>query len=101
MYFFLSTRNTKFLAIEANAGFKKYSSCHQGQMKVKTCPNGSIFYFAIQCCVPISKFPCQHNCLEKKSQETRKTKQDFRVGNNKGASSSSNESKHGYDYFLE
>ena len=83
------------MAIEANAGFKKYSSCHQGQRKVKKCPNGSIFYFAIQCCVPISKFPCQDNCLGKKSQEKSRNKQNSHVAGN------NNELNQGYDYFLE
>ena len=44
-------------------GFKKYLSCQNGQMKQETCPRGSIFYFLIQCCVPISKYPCKSNCI--------------------------------------
>ena len=44
-------------------GFKKYLSCQNGQMKQETCPTGSIFYFLIQCCVPISKYPCKSNCI--------------------------------------
>ena len=44
-------------------GFKKYLSCQNGQMKLETCPRGSIFYFLIQCCVPISKYPCKSNCI--------------------------------------
>ena len=44
-------------------GFKKYLSCQNGQMKQETCPRGSIFYFIIQCCVPISKYPCKSNCI--------------------------------------
>ena len=98
----MSTRNTKFLAIEANAGFKKYSACHQGQRKVKRCPNGSIFYFAIQCCVPISKFPCLDNCLGKKIQETSDVKSstpEFR--NNRKKPVNDELLKQSYDYFLE
>ena len=48
---------------DLSSGFKKYLSCQNGQMKQETCPRGSIFYFLIQCCVPISKYPCKSNCI--------------------------------------
>ena len=51
--------------VDLSHGFKKYLSCQNGQMKQETCPRGSIFYFLIQCCVPISKYPCKSNCIGK------------------------------------
>ena len=41
--------------VDLSHGFKKYQSCQNGYLKQMTCPRGSIFYFALQCCVPISK----------------------------------------------
>ena len=32
-------------------------------MVTKKCPKNSIFYYAIQCCVSISDFPCKTNCI--------------------------------------
>lgn len=52
----------KFTAL-GKEGFKKYVTCHKDNFKYVTCPQGSIFYFVLQCCVPISKFPCESNCL--------------------------------------
>ena len=53
--------STKMLS--SNGGFKTYLSCDNGILTTKSCPKGSIFYFAIQCCVSISEFPCKANCL--------------------------------------
>jgi hypothetical protein len=53
----------KYLA-NTNAGFKEYLSCHHGSKKVTKCPTGAAFWFVIQCCVPVSKFPCKSNCLQ-------------------------------------
>ena len=41
--------------VDLSNGFKKYQSCQNGYLRQMTCPRGSIFYFALQCCVPISK----------------------------------------------
>ena len=69
-----------------NAGFKKYLSCDQGFLKEQKCPRGSIFYFALQCCVSISAFPCKNNCM-KENWNLPKTK----LGTN----------SHDYSYFVE
>ena len=52
----------KFSAL-SQAGFKQYQSCENGQLQMKNCPKGTIFYFVLQCCVPLSKFPCKSNCV--------------------------------------
>ena len=49
--------------LTSNGGFKSYKSCEDGILVTKKCPRNSIFYFAIQCCVAISDFPCKANCI--------------------------------------
>lgn len=64
-------------------GFKKYLSCQDGQVLTHTCPQGSIFYFVLQCCVPISKYPCKSNCLllefNNKESEVSEEVQEFKT----------------------
>ena len=52
--------------LKNGGGFKKYQSCENGLLTTKSCPQGTIFYFAIQCCVPIAEFPCKANCVRDK-----------------------------------
>lgn len=99
----------KFPAL-GNHGFKKYLSCHEGRTTVTACPKGSIFYYTIQCCVPIMDFPCSANCLKVAEEETSTdgssttekapSEEDFDISQNVETADPQFGS-HDYSYFLE
>jgi hypothetical protein len=47
--------------------FSRFESCKSGKWTSQRCPDGSIFWWILQCCVDISKPPCQQNCIKKYS----------------------------------
>lgn len=49
---------------DADPPFSKFLACVGGRLHRVRCPAESIFFVALQCCVPLGRFPCSAHCME-------------------------------------
>ena len=45
------------------SAFAHYEICKNGVWVEKCCPNDSLFWNTIQCCIPLREFPSKNKCL--------------------------------------
>ncbi len=75
----ISGKSAVKLVDKTKMSFSTYLTCHNGAMVESHCPSRSMFWFAIQCCVPLSKYPSKSNCLAEEVQDEQEISQDYEM----------------------